>query len=68
MKQSPKVAVVGSECVACGLCENVCPREAVHVVAGIRAQVDPARCVGCGTCARNCPAAVISLVPRKGGA
>lgn len=37
MKLSPKVAVVGSECVACGLCENVCPREAVHVVAGIRA-------------------------------
>ena len=65
MSAIQKTDCIGTECVACGSCENVCPFGAVSVKDGIRAAVDPAKCVGCGTCARNCPAGVITLVPRQ---
>ena len=62
MAQAVKIALVGRECVACGCCEKVCPKNAIHVRSGIIAQVDGEKCVGCG----RCPAAVISVVQRKG--
>ena len=64
MKLSPKIASMGSECVACGCCMAVCPRDAVHVASGIIAHVDVEKCVGCGKCAKTCPAAVITIVER----
>ena len=66
MAQAVKIALVGRECVACGCCEKVCPKNAIHVQSGIIAQVDGEKCVGCGRCAKICPAAVISVVQRKG--
>ena len=65
MKLSPKVAVIGKECVACGCCEAVCPLGAVRVFRGVAARVDQTRCVGCGKCAKQCPAAVITIVERS---
>lgn len=65
MKLSAKVAVVGSECVACGCCAAVCPREAISVPFGVTACVDEEKCVGCGKCAKSCPAAVISIMQRR---
>ena len=59
-----KLAEIGSECVACGCCVRVCPRGAVQVRWGIRAQADPEKCIGCGKCARTCPAAVIEMIER----
>lgn len=59
-----RIALVGEECVACGCCERVCPRQAVAVLHGVRAKVDGARCVGCGMCAAVCPAAVIRMEER----
>lgn len=50
-----------SDCVACGCCVKVCPREAIYVVRGIAAEVDPKKCIGCGKCARECPATVIII-------
>ena len=35
-------------CVACGVCANVCPREAVSIYKGCYAIVDEALCIGCG--------------------
>ena len=64
MKLSPKIANIGRECVACGCCAAVCPRNAVHVASGIIARVDAAKCVGCGICAKACPAAVITIIER----
>ena len=64
MNKAKKVAGIGEECVACGCCMAVCPREAIHIPFGIRAQVCEERCVGCGRCAKVCPAAVISIVDR----
>ena len=60
-----KLAELGSECVACGCCVRVCPRDAVQVLWGIRAQADPEKCIGCGKCARACPAAVIEITERR---
>lgn len=65
MKLSPKVASIGKECVACGCCITVCPREALHVAFGVTARLDENRCIGCGKCAKTCPAAVITIIERE---
>ncbi|MBP3752437.1 MAG: 4Fe-4S binding protein [Pyramidobacter sp.] len=49
------------ECVSCGACARVCPKDAVAVYRGLYAKVDPGRCVGCGRCAMECPAGIITL-------
>lgn len=57
-----KQAVVDTAgCVACGSCEDVCPRGAIKVWHGSYAKVDKALCVGCGLCARTCPGTFIHL-------
>ncbi len=56
-----KARVQNRECVACGCCVKVCPRNAIEVQKGIYAEVDPALCVGCGRCVKECPASVIVL-------
>lgn len=48
-------------CVACGCCAKVCPVQAIQIVRGIAARVNPDRCVGCGKCAAECPASVIRM-------
>ncbi|MGE4549307.1 MAG: ATP-binding protein [Intestinibacillus sp.] len=63
--KSKKMALVSKDCVACGSCVKVCPRDAISVPWGVSAIVDPAKCVGCGKCAFICPAAVITLHERE---
>ncbi len=48
--------VIESKCKLCGICENVCPYNAIKVdkERGIAAQVTQAACSGCGTCAAEC--------------
>jgi ferredoxin len=61
-KLSPRHAVVDiAACVACGTCEDVCPRGAIHIYQGQYAKVQEERCVGCGKCARECPASLIKV-------
>ena len=53
------------KCVACGLCEKICPASAISIVAGERADtaerypvsyiLDMSRCVYCGYCEEVCP-------------
>lgn len=59
-----KMASIGKECVACGCCVRVCPKEAIQIVGGMYACVDQEKCVSCGKCAKVCPAAVIDIVER----
>ena len=49
------------DCVACGCCIKVCPKQAITVVKGLFAQVDTDKCIGCGKCAKECPASVIEM-------
>ncbi|MBM6900343.1 4Fe-4S binding protein [Gemmiger formicilis] len=47
--------------MACGCCVKVCPLQAIKIVRGILARVNPDKCVGCGKCAAECPASVIQI-------
>ena len=46
-------------CVACGVCMNMCPRDAISIHNGCYAIVDENKCIGCGICEKNCPAGVM---------
>jgi len=64
------------KCVACQLCEFVCPPRAITVIPGFRAEtgtdakvekepsdfiIDMARCIYCGLCEEACPEEAIFL-------
>lgn len=54
-------AVDQRTCVACGSCEDVCPRGAVKVMKGSYAAVDISLCIGCGRCEMVCPAGAVTM-------
>lgn len=56
-----KAFVDKTECVACGCCLKVCPRQAIRIDQGVFAEIDLSKCVGCGICRRECPASVIEI-------
>lgn len=62
---SKKYASVGTDCVACGCCAKVCPKDAISVWRGVTAKVDKTKCIGCGKCAKECPAGTIILKARE---
>ncbi len=58
------------KCVACGLCEKICPACAITIVGGERANeerypvsyvLDMSRCVYCGYCEEVCPKEAIVM-------
>jgi heterodisulfide reductase subunit A len=58
--------VAGSDtevCIACGVCETVCPQGAVQLTTGADAHavVDANICRGCGICSAECPSGAIQL-------
>lgn len=60
-----KAEVDKNSCVACGTCANVCPINAIKIVAGVFAEVDSLKCVGCTKCAKECPASFIEMVVKE---
>ncbi|MXP74382.1 4Fe-4S ferredoxin [Lachnospiraceae bacterium WCA-9-b2] len=56
-----KAVVSLQDCVACGCCMKICPRNAISIPKGICAEIDSELCVGCGKCAKECPASIITL-------
>ena len=70
-RQNPyQVAKVDeSTCVACGLCESVCPYDAIKLVEKkvpfrgmiTVASVDPGKCMACGMCTAACRSTSIRL-------
>jgi len=52
-----------AECIGCGACADICPVDAVKMVAD-KPEVDQNWCIGCGVCAVACPAEVISIKRR----
>lgn len=61
VRQKRKASINQHECVACGSCVRVCPRQAIAVISGVFAAVQADLCVGCGRCAKECPASVIHI-------
>lgn len=61
IKKKKHAFVNTEECVACGCCLKVCPRNALEIWKGIMAKVHTDKCIGCGKCAKECPASVIEI-------
>ena len=61
----PIVSVVDQEkCSGCGICERVCPYDAIHLVdinGFKKAQSTPASCKGCGVCSASCPSKAVDM-------
>jgi len=54
--------ILEEKCKACGLCEKVCPYNAIRVNKELkRAEVIEAACAGCGTCGAECPTGAIIM-------
>jgi pyruvate ferredoxin oxidoreductase delta subunit len=51
-------------CKHCGICQEVCPDDAVRVIDG-QYVIDYDFCKGCGICAHECTAAAIEMVPEE---
>jgi len=54
------VRVIEKNCIACGLCVQACPFEALEVKGNV-AVVDPDKCTNCGDCVEICPADALEL-------
>ena len=61
IRKKRKAFVNSQDCVACGCCVKVCPKQSISIWKGILAKVNPETCIGCGKCAKECPASVITI-------
>lgn len=52
------VKIDKEKCTGCGICEDICPTDAITV--NETASVDEEKCVDCGTCVDECPNEAIS--------
>lgn len=52
-------------CLGLGTCVKVCQFDAIKIVDGKIAKVDPEKCTSCGKCIEACPKNVIAWMPYK---
>ena len=63
---SAYVARVDAEsCVACGVCEERCPVQAIAVGDEGIAEVQDELCIGCGVCTPSCDTEAVDLIQRE---
>ncbi|NOQ22369.1 MAG: 4Fe-4S dicluster domain-containing protein [Candidatus Aegiribacteria sp.] len=64
--QIPGAFIVDPDkCIACGICINQCPTDAITEDIDGKAVIDPDLCIACGICANVCPVDAI-FVPSSG--
>ena len=61
IRKKKKALVSAQECVACGCCIKVCPRNAIEIWKGIMAKIHMEKCIGCGLCTTKCEFDAIHL-------
>jgi len=55
------IVVDNNKCINCGICEQVCPYDAIHLRGPDQKPIiDPDKCTTCGACVSNCPQEAIS--------
>lgn len=55
------ITVNESECVDCGACISVCPRDAFSFDRDYKLKLDEGKCVLCGRCVEACPHRALAL-------
>lgn len=55
------VSLDKSECVDCGACISICPREVFAFDTEWKLTIDEKRCVICGKCVDSCPSHALTL-------
>jgi len=55
------ISVNESECVDCGACISICPREAFSFDKEFRLHLDEEKCVLCGRCVEACPHRALTI-------
>ncbi len=60
----PSLSYLPEKCIACGVCLDRCPEEALNVDAEGKAIIDRKLCTGCGKCADVCDPKALQMVGR----
>ena len=55
------ISVNESECVDCGACISICPREVFSLDSNFRLKLEEGKCVLCGKCIEACPHHALTL-------
>ena len=63
-KVKTKSPVITDNCIGCGECKTICPKQAISLV-DERAQVDYVKCIRCYCCHEVCPVNAIKLTNIK---
>lgn len=53
-----KAVIDENKCIKCGLCQNICPHQAINN----NIEIINERCLGCSLCAKECPQKAINMV------
>ena len=57
--ERPKAEIDEKQCLACGGCIAVCPRDAITMYSS-KAIIDKEKCTSCSICIKICPIGAIS--------
>lgn len=61
LKDVVTLSLNSDTCTSCGICLQVCPREALGEQAGKIVIKERDSCIECGACALNCPFSAITV-------
>jgi Fe-S-cluster-containing hydrogenase component 2 len=60
------IQIQQEKCTGCGMCVNICPREAISMQEQKARIISEDLCLECGACSLNCPVEAISVTKGTG--